>query len=43
MVDSRVFQKPVDFPDEYAPGYHMVLDDGRVTTVRWDHCHSEIM
>ena len=35
-VDSAVFQRTVDYPDEYAPGYHVVLDDGRVVTVRWD-------
>ena len=40
-VDSRVFQKTVDFPDEYSPGYHVVLDDERVVMVRWDH-HSRV-
>ena len=25
-----------DYPDEYAPGYHIVLDSGPVVTVRWD-------
>ena len=29
-------QKTVDYPDEYAPGYHIVLDDERVVTVRWE-------
>jgi len=36
VVDSAVFQRTVDYPDEYAPGYHVVLGDGRVVTVRWD-------
>ena len=27
-VDSRVFQKTVDFPDEDSPGYHVVLERG---------------
>ena len=27
----------VDAPNEYAPGYHVVLDAGQVVTVRWDH------
>ena len=36
FVDSAVFQRTVDQPDEYAPGYHVVLDNGEVVTVRWD-------
>jgi len=35
-VDSAVFQRTVDQPDEYAPGYHVVLDNGEVVTVSWD-------
>ena len=34
VVDSAVFQRTVGFPDEYAPGYHVVLDTGPVITVR---------
>ena len=36
FVDSSVFQRTVDWPDEYEPGYHVVLDTGKVVTVRWD-------
>ena len=36
VVDSAVFQRTVDYPDEFAPGYHVVLEDGTVVTVRWD-------
>ena len=36
VVDSAVFQRTVDWPDEYAPGYLVVLDTGQVITVRWD-------
>lgn len=43
VADSAVFQKTVDYPDEYAPGYHLVLDDGRVVTVRWDQVKPRIM
>ena len=39
-VDSAVFQRPVDQPDEYAPSYHVALDDGEVVTVRWDQVRS---
>ncbi len=35
-VESAVFQRSVDYPDEFAPGYHVVLDDERLVTVRWD-------
>jgi hypothetical protein len=34
LVDSAVFQRTVDCSDEYRPGYHVVLDDGTVVTVR---------
>ena len=33
-VDSCVFQRSVDYPEEYAAGYHVVLSDGRVVTVQ---------
>lgn len=36
VVDSAVFQRTVDFPDEMAQGYHVNLDTGPVVTVRWD-------
>ena len=36
VVDSAVIQRTVDYPDEYAPGYHVVLDTGPVVTVRGD-------
>ena len=34
VVDTAVFQRTVDHPDEFAPGYHVVLDTGPVVTVR---------
>ena len=34
VVDSAIFHRTG--PDEYAPGYHLVLDTGPVITVRWD-------
>ncbi len=36
LVDSAVFQRTVDYPDEYSPGYHVILDAGPVVTVRGD-------
>ncbi len=35
VVDSAVFQRTVDYPDEFAAGYHVVQEDGTVVTVRW--------
>ena len=35
-VESVVFQQSVDYPDDYAAGYHVVLADGGTITVRWD-------
>ena len=33
-VDSRVFQRTIDSSEVYGPGYHVILDDGTVVTVR---------
>ena len=36
VVDSAVFQRTLDHPEEVSPGYHVVLADDAVVTVRWD-------
>ena len=36
VVDNAVFQKTVDYPEEYAASYHVLLEDERVVAVRWD-------
>ena len=33
-VEAAVFQKTVDYPDDYAMGFHITLDDGTWVTVR---------
>ena len=33
-VDSVVFQRTEDQPNEFHHGYHVILDSGRVVTVR---------
>ena len=33
-MEVKVFQKTVDYPDEYAHGFHITLDDGTWVTVR---------
>ena len=35
-VESLVFQRTVDYPNDYAAGYHVVLGDGWMVTARWD-------
>jgi len=36
VVDSAVFQRTIDYPEDLSPGYHVVLSDDAVVTVRWD-------
>ena len=36
VVDSAAFKRTVDWPEEYAPGFHVVLEGGIVVTVGWD-------
>ena len=35
-VESNVHQKSVDYPDELANGFHVMLDTDELVTVRWD-------
>jgi len=35
-VDAKVFQRTVDYPEEFAAGHHLVLDDETWVTVRRD-------
>ena len=39
-VDSNVFQRTVDDPDELANGYHVMLDTDELVTVRWDQAEA---
>ena len=43
VVDSAEFQRTVDRPKEFAPGYHVVLDSGRVVTARWDQVKTRFL
>jgi hypothetical protein len=40
VVDSAVFQRTLDYAEVFAPGYHVVLVDGTLVTVRWDQVGS---
>ncbi len=33
-VEANVYQRTVDFPDEWANGYHVMLDTKELVTVR---------
>ena len=33
-IESNVYQRTVDYPDEWANGYHVVLDSEELVTVR---------
>ena len=35
-VEANVYQKTVDYPDEWATGYHVMLDSEVLVTVRND-------
>ena len=35
-VEANVYQRTVDYPDEYAQGFQITLDDETWVTVRWD-------
>ena len=35
-VESNVYQRTVDYPDEWANGFHVMLDSEKLVTVRWE-------
>ena len=35
-VESNVYQRTVDYPDELHNGFHVMLDTGELVTVRWE-------
>ena len=35
-VDSAIFQRTIDYPDAFSPGYHVIINDDLVVTLRWD-------
>ena len=35
-IESNVYQRTADYPDERANGNHVMLDTGVLVTVRWD-------
>ena len=41
-VEANVYQKSVDYPDEWANGYHVMLDTDELVTVWWDQVESAL-
>ena len=35
-VEANVYQKTVDYPNEWSNGYHVMLDTEKLVTVRLD-------
>ena len=35
-VESNVFQKTVDYPNDLSNGFHVMLDSEELVTARWD-------
>ena len=35
-VESNVYQRPVDYPDEWFNGHHVMPDTEELVTVRWE-------
>jgi len=40
IVESAVYQRTVDRPNDYDAGYHVVIGKAQVVTVRWDQVES---
>ena len=40
-VESNVYQRTVDFSDEYHNGHHVMLDTEVLVTVRWDQVEAD--
>ena len=35
-IESNVYQRTVDYPDEWHNGFHVLLDTGELVTLRWE-------
>jgi len=40
-VESNVHQRTVDYPDELANGFHVMLDSDELVTVKWYQVEAE--
>ena len=39
-VEANVYQRTVDYPEEWANGFHVLLDIQNLVTVRWGQVES---
>ena len=39
-IECNVYQRTVDYPDEWANGHHVMLDTEELVAVRWDQVES---
>ena len=39
-VESNVYQRTADYPDEWHNGHHVMLDTEKRVTVRWNRVES---
>ncbi len=42
-IESNVYQRIVDYPDESANGYQVMLDSEELVTLRWDQVESSML
>ncbi len=42
-VESNVYQRTADYPDEQSNGHHIMLDTGELVTVRWDQVNTIVV
>ena len=35
-IESNVYQRTEDYPEEWGNGHHVILDNEELVTVRWD-------
>lgn len=40
-IESNVYQRTADYPDEWANGHHVMLDADELVTVRWDQVDAD--
>jgi len=38
-VESIIDQRPMDYPEEFLNGFHIMLDTEELVTVRWEQVY----
>ena len=42
IIESNVYQRTVDYPEEWHNGHHVMLDSEKLVTVRWEQVVSTV-